>query len=73
MACMFMYLHVHVYLSVEIVGAPKVQRFGGIPYLTGRKFSDFTFPDATETILDSLKSVSDDEEADNTDNDEEQG
>ena len=30
------------------------------------------FPDATQTIFDSLKSLSDDKEADNTDDDEEQ-
>ena len=34
--------------------------------------TDGHFPDATQTILDSLKSLSDDEEADDTDNDEEQ-
>ena len=34
--------------------------------------TDGHFPDATQTILDSLKSLSDDEEADDTDDDEEQ-
>ena len=35
--------------------------------------TDGHFPDATQTILDSIKSLSDDEEADDTDDDEEQG
>ena len=43
-----------------------------LPYFAVRKFSNFKFSDATQTILDWLKSLSDDEEADNTDNDEEQ-
>ena len=34
--------------------------------------TDGHFPDATQTILDSLKFLSDDEEADDTDDDEEQ-
>ena len=34
--------------------------------------TDGHFPDATQTILDSLKSISDDEEADDNDDDEEQ-
>ena len=36
------------------------------------ELTDGHFPDAIQTILDSLKSLSDDEEADDTDDDEEQ-
>ena len=51
----------------------KRTRNGGIHKTYPRENEEPTdghFPDATQTILDSLKSLSDDEEADNTDDEE---